>query len=199
MTKNSGERPPKYIPLPFSDSGYAEDGTDGLIGVHKFFEDPDFARIRIRDDEHPFDISWATDKTAPESLDVLEEFIESSQLKTGSIVLRHTFERPGTIMGGANLLEGELEDIVNEVYDSQERAVNFTLYGPDFDLWWSHSWPMTFHEIPTNEILLRFNREQSVSRYAIDHCMSLTAMPGLRSTIDITLDEFAVYQPELKS
>ena len=196
---NIPERPDRFKPLPYNTDGLCAPDAKSIIGVQKIFNDPDFVHIGMNKGENGFHINWATQQSASESLDALAEFIESNQLDSGAVNLRHTFHRPGVIMGGSNRLTSEIDDIVNEVHDSANRTISYTLFGPQFEMRWQPSWPKTYHDTPSNEILIRFNRRRSISRFVIDHCVTLTAMKDFKSSFDSTMDEFAEFEPRLKS
>ena len=167
--------------------------------LSKFFDDPDYVYLDLTDRPEGIQFHWATEFSAADALHALEGFIEENKLGKGNISLRHTFERRGTIIGGSNFLRGDADDIMNEVYDSEDRVAQFMLGNKHIDLAWGHAWPKNFHDIPTNEISLRFNKAKHVSRVAVSACMQETALPGLRAAIDVTLDEFASYEPSLTS
>lgn len=183
--------PERYKPLPY--------GEEGVIrGVNKIFDDPDFAQITL-EGSGKFALSWATDKTADESLYCLGDMIKTSDFHKGIIVLIRNIRRPNSLTAGVNVLQGEAEDIINEIHESNDRIASYQLFNRDLELRWAPAWPKTFHDIPTNELSIRFKRRRSMSRFIVDQCISETALPGLLSSVDITLDEFAQYQPSLRS
>jgi hypothetical protein len=166
--------------------------------VYKIFDDPDFIQLNLRE-KKTFDIRWASNASHVQSLELLGELIEQSEFKTGTLALRHTFRRPGTVSGGANMFDGEAEDILNEVRDAGDRVISYTLKSKSLELNFSPSWPKTYHDIQTNEVFLRMKRSNRMARYITDQAISLTAMEGLRSSTDQTLDEFSEYLPSLKA
>jgi hypothetical protein len=186
--------PEKNVAIPFSSQIHKKDKK--IIGVLKRFDDPDYASLQIPDPES-YAVTWATQNSAQDTLVALDDFIETYEFSEANIFLKHSFKRRGTVMGGSNCLSGELEDVVNEVHDNPERTSSFQLIAGGIKLWWGSAWPMTYHDIPTNEVRLDIDRTMPLSRIAVEQCMGLTAYPDLASKIEVTLDEFAVYEPRL--
>lgn len=170
---------------------------DNPTHVHKIFDDPDFIQLAMVDKNY-FDIRWASNANGVQSLELLDELIEQSEFSKGRVVLKHTFKRPGTIIGGANVVKGEAEDIMNEVRDAGDRVLGYSLKNKALELSFHKSWPKTYHDIETNEVVLRMRRENTMARYITDQAISLSAMEGLRSSTDQTLDEFSEYLPVLR-
>lgn len=165
--------------------------------VHKIFEDPDFIGMHL-EDKKMFDIRWASNASMVQSLELFGEIIDQANFCTGTIALRHTFGRQGQIMGGANQLHGEAEDIMDEVRDAGVRVIGYSLSNSELELKFLPSWPKTYHDMSTNEVVLRMKRTNKMARHITDQTISLTAMEGLRSSADQTLDEFAKYLPILR-
>jgi hypothetical protein len=186
--------PEKNVAIPFSSQIHKKDKK--IIGVFKRFDDPDYASLQYADPES-YAVTWATQKSAQDTLAVLGDFIETYEFSEARIILKHSFKRRSTVIGGANCLSGDLEDVVNEVHDNPERTSAFQLIGGGMKLRWSSAWPMTYHDIPTNEVRLDIDRAMPLSRIAVEQCMGLTAYPDLASKVGVTLDEFAVYEPRL--
>lgn len=166
--------------------------------VFKIYDDPDFIQLSLRD-RRSFDIRWATNANHVQSVDQLSELIEQSYFTQGTISLRHSFERTGTVSGGANILEGDAEDILNEVKDAGDRVIGYSLSSKALQLSFQPSWPRTYHDIHTNEIILKMSRRNKMARAITDQAISLTAMEGLRSSTDQTLNEFSQYLPAFKA
>lgn len=191
MSNLDPSNPERFKPISYPSSDQPE-------LVFKVFEDPDFIQLNLREKKH-FDIRWATNASHVQSLELMSEMIEQSEFTTGTLALSHTFRRAGTVTGGANFLEGEAEDIMHEVRDAGDRVLSYNLKSKSLMLEFGPSWPKTYHDIHTNEVVLRMKRSNKMARYITDQAISLTAMEGLRSSTDQTLDEFSEYLPALKA
>ncbi len=165
--------------------------------VSEVFEDPDYIQLHLGD-KKDFDIRWTTNASSIQSLELLSEFIVQSDFTSGTITLRHAFDRPDTLVGGANVLNGDAEDIMNEVHDAGDRVIGYSLTSKSLELHYSPSWPKTYHDIRANEIVLKMRRTNNMARYIIGQAISLTALEGLRNSADNTLAEFATYLPVLR-
>lgn len=165
--------------------------------ITKIFKDPDFIEMSLMERRN-FSMRWASNASIVQSVELLNEFNEQADFRNGTIVLKHTFERNGTIAGGANVLNGEPEDILGEVLDSSDRAIGYSLSNKAMQLRFGPSWPKTYHDIATNEIDITLKRTNRMARFIIDQAISLTAMEELRQSTDQTLDEFAEYLPLLR-
>ncbi len=166
--------------------------------LFKIFEDPDFIQMDLSE-KRDFYIRWASNANNVQSLELLDEIIEQADFESGTITLRHTFERPGMVIGGANILSGDAEDIANEVRDAGDRVIGYSLSNKSLELRFGPSWPKTYHDIATNELMIKMRRSDKMARFIIDQSISLTAMEGLKRSTDQTLDEFAKYLPALQS
>ena len=175
--------PERYTPLPYNVNGK-------LAGVGIIFKDPEFAMLRLDGIEGAYEVSWATEGGASQSLESLVDFVNAGDFTKGRIV----FARPS----GNSILKGDADDIINEVIHSTENVCNFRLSSKALELCWNPAWPMDLHETPTNEISLLAKRQGAVTRYLVDQCMALTALPDLRKRIDVTLDQLAKYENSLK-
>ena len=183
--------PEKFVPLRHPASGPVEH-------VFKRFDDPDFIMLYLGA-KKDFEVSWATNANAMQSVDLISEFAEENGLETGTIVLKHAFRRPNTIIGGANHLEGSAEDVLNEVQDSGDRAVGYTLHSKQLGLAFRQVWPRTYHDIKTNEFVLTISRKNSMARFILGRTISLTAMEGLKQSTEVTLNELAEFVPILRA
>jgi len=182
--------PERYVLFPYPTTG-------PVTSVDKLFEDPDFVRVSL-DTKKDFEISWATNASAAQSLELIGEITDQADFTKGAIALKHTFRRPDVVVGGVNMLEGLAEDVMGEVQDGADRVLGYTLYSKAMDISYRRSWPRTYHDIQTNEFALRLGRKDSMARFIVDRTVSLTAMEGFKSVVDSTLDEFATYVPALR-
>lgn len=191
--------PPKNVPIPYGGDDICENK-----GVLKFFEDPDFVHLRLDGRPDHFEIVWATPLSAVAVLETLKDFIVTSELSEGELLVRHAsrrFQKSDMLrIGGcASMLCGDLKSVIEEIYDSEDRVVRYGLWNEDVRLCWGPSWPADFHDIRTDEVNLRLRTGSfgAMARLMVDQCLAQTSMPGLRGAIDMTLDEFAVYEPNL--
>lgn len=165
--------------------------------INKLFNDPDFIQLYLGD-KRTFEISWASGSDIPGSVEILEELIAQGDFSKGMVALRRTTDEIDAGMSGANQLEGEAEDILNEVVRSEDRVLGYRLMSRHVQLAFRPTWPKTHHDIPTNELVLQMKRTNKMARYITDQAISLSAMDGLRESTDQTLDELSEYLPALR-
>lgn len=182
--------PERYVPLVYPSEKQPR-------YVDKIFDDPDFIRLSLVDKKN-FQVSWATSGNGVHSLELLSEFIDESDFDSGTIALKQTYQRPNTI-GGFNELEGEAEEIINEVKDAGDRVIGFSLRSRTLELFFRPSWPRTYYNLQTNEIALDMNRKAKTARHITSKAISLTAMNELGASTEETLDQLARYLPVLKA
>lgn len=188
MSEYSDFRPEKNKPLPYGNDGL---GIYPEPGVMKFFDDPDYIHLRLHNEPGYFTVDWATNLSPVEVIDSLDNIVKPNPLKKGWLSLL-------SMNGGVHFLRGSIDDVVGEIQEEPERVAAFELRNKT----WSMIWRMPrqkfdFHDIESAECAVRVRGLNHMARIIVDQCIGLTSMEGLRNSMDVTLDEFAAYEPSL--
>ncbi len=176
--------PEKFTPLTFTRDG-------SVYFAFKRFDDPDFVQLNLTEMDKNFEISWATGCTALESVSILGDFIPESDFQQAEIVTKSSTGEP-------IVLQGEPEDVINALRDTDpSKIIGYSLESDQLGLFVRPSWAKTYHDIKTDEVMLRLRPSDKAVRTIIDSAVSLTGLPGFRASVDETLDEFSEHLPIL--
>ena len=199
---------------------WVSEGNPKWIGVHKFFDDPDYIGAEYERDENGENkdilLEWATkDIGLRATLFALQDVLTQGEYERGTAyILRensHTDEalqffcpsntRRTRIMGGGVVrLEGNPQDMVAEILESEDDGSvhAFGFDNEDVEISYHKVWPKSFHDIPTNGIFMFEKEKGALSRMVVDECIAATAREGLLADVVQTLDEFGEHIPGLR-